>query len=66
MEAAPMTYPAPENPDTDYSLRSDLIDLTERALAIHFLFTREAAQRLVAHRRTHGRQRRHDQRELTP
>jgi len=43
-----VTYPAPQNPDTDYPLRSDLIDLTERALAIHFLFTREAAQRLVA------------------
>jgi hypothetical protein len=47
MEDAPMAYPAPQNPDTDYPLRSDLIDLTERALAIHFLFIREAAQRFA-------------------
>jgi len=42
-----MAYPAPQNPDADYPLRSDLIDLTERALAIYFLFTREAAQRFA-------------------
>jgi hypothetical protein len=27
MEDAPVTYPAPQNPDTDYPLRSDVIDL---------------------------------------
>jgi hypothetical protein len=27
MEDAPMSYPAPQNPDTDYPLRSDVIDL---------------------------------------
>jgi hypothetical protein len=27
MEDAPMAYPAPQNPDADYPLRSDVIDL---------------------------------------
>jgi hypothetical protein len=27
MEDAPLAYPAPQNPDTDYPLRSDVIDL---------------------------------------
>jgi hypothetical protein len=58
-----MAYPASQNPDADYSLHSDVIELTERALAIHFLFTREAAQRFATRI---GCQRRHDQTDLTP